>query len=86
MKVTRRNGAWSKGELGMNRRSITLVIVIIVCAVWFAYGQNWLQPRTGAEIESNSFGAHPALDQEKTHEDAVRVTPPATEPTATPKD
>ena len=76
-----------KGELGMNRRSITLVIVIIVCAVWFAYGQQLASNlRTGAEIESNSFGAHPALDQEKTHEDAVRVTPPATEPTATPKD
>ena len=67
----------------MNRRSITVVVVIVLCAVGFAYGQGWLHwSRTGAEIESNKVGAHQALNQEKVKEDAVH----ATQHTAAPAD
>jgi hypothetical protein len=70
----------------MDRRSITIVIVVILCAVGFAYGQGWLRwSRTGAETESNKVGTHQALDQPKMKNDAVPLTPEAPHPAATPK-
>ena len=59
----------------MDRRSITIVIVVVLCAVGFAYGQGWLDwSRTGTEMESNKVSVNQALDQEKMKEDAVLVT------------
>jgi hypothetical protein len=70
----------------MNRRSITVVIMVILCAVGFAYGQGWLDwSHTGAQLERDKVGTHQAPDQQKMKNDAVQVTPQATEPAAMPK-
>ena len=38
----------------MNRTSITIVVVVILCAVGFAYSQGWFDWRApAAEMESN---------------------------------
>lgn len=71
----------------MNRRSITLVILVVLCAFGFAYGQGWIHwSRTGAAIESNKSGVHHTLDQQKTEKDSVQVAPHGTEPATTPKE
>lgn len=65
----------------MNRRSITLVIVVVLCAVAFAYGQGWLErSHTGNDINHNNDVRHPASNQEKTNE----VVVPKTQQTADP--
>jgi len=59
----------------MNRRSITMVVEVVLCAVGFAYGQGWLHwSHTGAAIESNKVNAHQELSKGTVKEDAVFAT------------
>ncbi len=70
----------------MNRRSITIVTVVILGAVGFAYGQGWLHwTRAGADTQSNTVDTNQASDQQKMKNDAPPLTPEAPEPAATPK-
>jgi hypothetical protein len=63
----------------MNRRSITVVVVL--CVVGLAYGHGWLHPsRTGDKLERYMVSAHEALDQQKVKVDAVRATRQTAEP------
>lgn len=41
----------------LSRTSIT-VVVVLLCAAWYAYSQGWFDwSRPGAEIESNNVSA-----------------------------
>jgi len=62
----------------MNRRSITLVVVVVLCVVGFAYGQGWLHwSSTGAAIENNKDNAHQELNQDKEKKNSVLAPPHA---------
>ena len=74
-----------KEQLPVNRTSITMVVVVVLCAVGFAYGQGWLNwSSAGYEMESNKVGTEQTFGQGKANEDAVQVTQTVSEPAATP--
>jgi hypothetical protein len=74
-----------KEQLPTNRTSITIVVVVLLCAVGFAYSQGWFNwSSSGYEMESNKVGADQTMDQERIKEDAVQVTQTASEAAATP--
>jgi hypothetical protein len=74
-----------KDQLPVNRTSITMVVVVVLCAVGFAYGQGWFnRSSSGYETESNKVGTDQTIGQEKANEDAVQVTQTVSEPVATP--
>jgi hypothetical protein len=76
-----------KEQVSANRMSITIVVVVLLCAVGFAYSQGWFNwSSPGAEVEMNNVSTSQALDQEKTKTDAGQVTKTASEPAATPKE
>jgi hypothetical protein len=59
----------------MDRKSITVVVVVLLCAAGFAYSQGWFDwSRPGAETQSNTVSTDQALDQDKTNVDAMPVT------------
>ena len=59
----------------MDRKSITVVVVVILCAIGFAYSYGWFSPSSvGSDTESDKVTANQTVDQEKTKEDAVPVT------------
>ena len=65
----------------MNRKSVTIVVVVVLCAAGFAYSQGWFDwSRPGTEIESNTVSASQALDQDKTKVDAEPVTQDTAKP------
>jgi hypothetical protein len=67
----------------MNRKSITVVVVVVLCAAGFAYSQGWFDwSRPGAETQSDTVSADQALEQDKTKADAV----PVSQATAVPAD
>jgi hypothetical protein len=68
----------------MNRRSITIVVAVVLCAVGLAYGQGWLHwSRTGAETERDKPGTHQVSEQQTVKDVAVPLTPEALEQAAT---
>ena len=68
----------------MNRRSITMVVVVVLCAVGFAYSQGWLHwSHAGTAIESNKVNAHQELSHDKVKENTVPATQQAEAPTDT---
>jgi hypothetical protein len=70
----------------MNRRTITIVIVVILCAVGFAYGQGWLHwSRADAKTENNKADTHQASDQHSMKNVAPPLTPKSAEPAVMPK-
>lgn len=74
-----------KDQLPVNRTSITMVVVVVLCAVGFAYGQGWFNwSNSGYEMESNKVGTDQSIDQEKNRDGAVQVTQTVSEPAATP--
>jgi hypothetical protein len=70
----------------MNRTSITVVIVVLLCAASFAYSQGWLDwSRPSREvIESKKANVRQELEIHKASGDGVPVTPQATESLARP--
>ena len=64
-----------------NRTSITIVVVVLLCAAGFAYSQGWFDwSSPGIEMESNSVGTNQKIGSEKTNEDAVRLTKDTAKP------
>jgi hypothetical protein len=81
---------WNVSQKGrrlfMNRRSITIVVAVVLCAVGFAYGQGWLHwSRPSIETESDKAGIHQSLDQQKVKNVAVPLTAEAPERATTSK-
>jgi hypothetical protein len=65
----------------MNRRSITLVVVVVLCVVGFAYGQGWLHwTSAGSATESSKNNAHQELSRDKTTRDPMSTTQQAEAP------
>jgi len=65
----------------MDRKSITVVVVVLLGAAGFAYSQGWFDwSRPGTETQSNTVSADQALDQDKTKANAVPVTQETAEP------
>ena len=74
-----------KEQLPMNRTSITIVVVVVLCAAGLVYSQGWFNwSSSGYEMESNKVGTNQTIDQKKTKADAVQVTQTASEPAAMP--
>ena len=65
----------------MNRKSVTIVVVVVLCAAGFAYSQGWFDwSRPGTETQSNTVSADQAFDQQKMKADAVQETQETAEP------
>ena len=59
-------------KVPMNRTSITIVVVVLLCAAGFAYSQGWFNWSSSSyEMESNSVGTNQRIDPEKTNEDGA---------------
>lgn len=72
-----------KGESPMNRKSITVVVVVLLCAVAFGFSRGWFtRSSPGPEVESNKIKANQALDQKKMKVDAMQVTQQTAKPPA----
>ena len=57
----------------MDRKSITVVVVVILCAIGFAYSYGWFSPSSvSSDTESDKVTANQTVDQEKTKVDAGR--------------
>jgi hypothetical protein len=68
----------------MSRTSITIVVVVLLCAAGFAYSQGWFNWSSSSyEMESNAVGTDQRIDPDKTNEDVTHVTQQANEPVAT---
>ena len=75
-----------KGKLVMNRRSITLVIVVVLCMIGFAYGQGWLTRSNlgfgtgGTRVDTTSTKQDKAsVHAEKTVEKSMETSGTATQ-------
>ncbi len=65
----------------MNRTPITIVVVVILCAIGFAYSQGWLNmSRPAAEMEGAQVGTSQMTDQDESKADAVQVSQKPTGP------
>ena len=65
----------------MDRKSITIVAAVVLCAAWFAYSFGWFDwSRPGTETQNNTVGASQALHQNKTKADVVPVTQETADP------
>ena len=65
----------------MDRKSITVVAAVVLCAAWFAYSFGWFDwSRPSTETQSNKVSADQALDQEKMKANAEQVTQDTAEP------
>jgi hypothetical protein len=71
-------------KVPMSRTSITIVVVVLLCAAGFVYSQGWLNwSSSGYELESGKVSTDQTIDQEETKVDAARVTQQTKEPAAT---
>jgi hypothetical protein len=58
----------------MNRQAITFVVVVVLCAIGWAYSQGWLGGmRSGIEIERERVGTEQTIGEENANMD-VPVT------------
>jgi hypothetical protein len=65
----------------MDRKSITVVGAVVLCAAWFAYSFGWFDwSRTSTETRSNTVSTDQALEQDKTKADAMPLTQETAEP------
>jgi len=71
-------------KVPMSRTSITIVVVVLLCAAGFVYSQGWFNwSNSSYEVESDTVSTGQTIDQEKTKVDAARVTQQTKEPAAT---
>ena len=71
-------------QVSGNRTSITIVVVVLLTAAGLAYSQGWFNwSRSNDGVESNSVRTDQRIDQEKTNEDAVRLTKEPAKPADT---
>ena len=71
-------------QLPMSRTTITIVVVLLLCAAGLAYSQGWFNWSSSSyEMESNKVGATQTIDQENTKADTVNVSQKTEEPAKT---
>jgi hypothetical protein len=71
-------------KVPMSRTSITIVVVVLLCAAGFAYSQGWFNwSNSSYERQSDKVSTGQTIDQEETKVDAARVTQQTKEPAAT---
>ena len=69
----------------MSRTSITIVVLVLLCAAGFAYSQGWFDwSNSSYETGSNEVGNQQRIDQENVNDDAAPLTQPAKEPVTPP--
>ena len=69
----------------MNRKLITVAILIVLGVVALGFSQGWFTLSSlSPDTQGSKVSASQALDQDKSKEDAVEVTQTASEPAATP--
>ena len=72
-------------KVPMSRKSITIVVLVLLCAAGFAYSQGWFGWSSSSyETESNEVSTEQRIDQEKMKDDAAPVTQQTKESAATP--
>lgn len=72
-------------KVPMSRMSITIVVVILLCAAGFAYSQGWFNwTTTSYETGSNEVGTEQTVDQENVQGETAPVTQQTNKPVATP--
>jgi hypothetical protein len=65
----------------MDRKFITVVGAVVLCAAWFAYSFGWFDwSRAGADAQSDTVSANQTSDQEKKKVDAAQATQETAEP------
>ena len=68
----------------MNRKYITVVVVVVLCVVAFGFSKGWFSPSSpSSDTQSNKDSANQALDQDQANEDVAEVAETTTEPTGT---
>ena len=69
----------------MSRTSITIVVVVLLCAGGFAYNQGWLgwSPLSRENTESNKANVSQVAEAQNTNGDPVPATQEASERPAT---
>jgi len=73
-----------KEQLHTNRTSITIAVVILLCAAGLAYSQGWFNGSSSShEMESNEVSTNQMLDQDKSNADAVQVANETMQPADT---
>ena len=70
----------------MNRMSLTVVVVVLLCAAGYAYSQGWLDwsRSTSERTDSNNANVSQELEKQKSDAGTVPVTPEAPILPATP--
>jgi hypothetical protein len=72
-------------KVPMSRTSITIVVLVLLCAAGFAYSQGWFNwSNSRYETESSEVGTEQTIDEEKMKDAAAPVTQQTTESAATP--
>jgi hypothetical protein len=72
-------------KVPMNRKTITIVVVVLLCAAGFVYSQGWFNwSNSGYEMESDSLDTEQTIDQESRQGVASPVTQNTNKPVATP--
>ena len=68
-----------------NRTSITIVVVLLLCAGGYAYSQGWFNKArpVSEKMENNTTNDSQESELQRTNGDTVPITPQATEPSAT---
>jgi hypothetical protein len=68
----------------MSRTSITIVVVVLLCAAGFAYSQGWFNWSSSSnKLENNQVITDQRIDPVKTNENVPHVTQQTNEPAAT---
>ena len=63
----------------MSRTSITIVVVVLLCAAGYAYSQGWFDwSRPGTRSRATRSAPTRAVEQENTTENATQATEPCT--------
>lgn len=71
-----------KEESAVNRNTITLVVVAVICLAAFAYSNGWFAKfRAEPAVESNKVSAIEATDHSRTTNGDTQMTAQANEPT-----
>lgn len=64
-----------KEQLPENRTSITILILVLLCAAGLAYSQGWFYwSAPDAEIQSNEVSANEMMDQDQANKVVTKST------------
>jgi hypothetical protein len=72
-------------KVPVSRTSITIVVIVLLCAAGFAYSQGWFNwSSSGSGVESDTVSADQMIDQDGIKEVTPGATQQMTETAATP--